>query len=533
MPIESLTASMAGDDTSSTPRDRGDTTPSTIGCGEISKKFFQPVLRQEKRREICLRVQLRGNPTGNLAFVVDTTTADRDIFSINLNSGAVTKIYQNTSFTMCTGLAYNPADGDVYFTQNSASSGSSPNLYKIPSDPGSTLSSGTLVAGDVEGTSAAQLSFDQTDGLAYIRGITSAATTIKQVNLSTGAVSTAVSPAGFTGLSVIFEPLCFCRGTLIRTPSVDVTVENLSAGDMVVTWNGEHRAITWIGVGRVLATWGCRNAATPVIVQKGALADNVPHTDLRVTKGHSFYIDGALIPVEFLINHRSILWDDRAREVSLYHIELESHDVLLANGAPAESYRDDGNRWLFLNANSGWGLPPQQPYAQILTGGPIVDAVWRRLLDRAGPRPGLPLTDDPDLHLLVDGRRVDGRRWQSGRRVYRLPSPPREVRIASRAASPQELGLARDPRMLGVAVQRIAVSQGRRLRVSEAADPTLETGFHDYETADAIRWTLSHRGLVGGHDRTAQHDLLDCRRGIQQRLPRTRQYVADRALTDR
>ena len=44
--------------------------------------------------------------------------------------------------------------------------------------------------------------------------------------------------------------------------------------------------------------------------------------------------------------------------------------MLVANGAPAESYRDDGNRWLFQNANSGWDLPPQQPCAPVLTGGP-------------------------------------------------------------------------------------------------------------------------------------------------------------------
>ena len=98
-----------------------------------------------------------------------------------------------------------------------------------------------------------------------------------------------------------------------------------------------------------------------MIVRKGALADNVPHHDLRVTKGHSLYIDGVLIPVEFLVNHRSILWDDRAQEVTLYHVELATHDVLLANGAPAESYRDDGNRWLFQNANSGWDLPRRSP----------------------------------------------------------------------------------------------------------------------------------------------------------------------------
>jgi hypothetical protein len=64
--------------------------------------------------------------------------------------------------------------------------------------------------------------------------------------------------------------------------------------------------IVWIGTGRVLAVRGRRNAATPVIVRKGALADNVPYYDLRVTKGHAFYVDDVLIPVEFLVNHRSI-----------------------------------------------------------------------------------------------------------------------------------------------------------------------------------------------------------------------------------
>ena len=86
------------------------------------------------------------------------------------------------------------------------------------------------------------------------------------------------------------------------------------------------------------------------------------------------------------MNHRSILWDDRAQEVTVFHLELDAHDVLIANGAAAESYRDDGNRWLFQNANAGWNQPPKAPCAPVVTGGALVDAVWRRLLDRAGPR---------------------------------------------------------------------------------------------------------------------------------------------------
>jgi hypothetical protein len=89
-------------------------------------------------------------------------------------------------------------------------------------------------------------------------------------------------------------------------------------------------------------------------VRKGALAGTVPNRDPRITKGHSLHLDGVLIPAEFLINHRSILWDNTARVETIYHLELDTHDMLLANGAPGESYRDDGNRWLFQNANTGW-----------------------------------------------------------------------------------------------------------------------------------------------------------------------------------
>ena len=283
--------------------------------------------------------------------------------------------------------------------------------------------------------------------------------------------------------------LCFCAGSLIATPDGEVPVERLAVGDLVCTLTGETRPIVWIGIGKVLATRGRRSTATPVIVHKGALADNVLHHDLRVTKGHSFLLDGVLIPVEFLVNHRSIEWDDRAQEVSLYHVELDAHDVMIANGAPAESYRDDGNRWLFKNANSGWDFPPQEPCAPLLTGGPVVDAVWRRLLERAGKRPNMPLTDDPDLRLFVDGVELQPDSQARQTYVFKLPTLPAEIRVLSRAAVPSELGLARDARSLGVALQRIVVHNGTRFQAVEAADVRLTDGFHAFEAGDGIRWT--------------------------------------------
>jgi hypothetical protein len=291
------------------------------------------------------------------------------------------------------------------------------------------------------------------------------------------------------GADVTLAPICYLPGTLIATPLGEMEVERLAPGDMALTLSGEARRIVWVGTGRVLATRGRRSAATPVIVRKGALGDNVPHSDLRVTKAHALYIDGVLVPVEFLVNHRTILWDDHAQEVTIYHIELETHDVLLANGAPAESYRDDGNRWLFQNANSGWDFPPREPCAPVLTGGAVVDAIWRRLLDRAGPRRSLPLTDDADLHLVVDGRRLNAAERAGDVHVFRLTAAPSSLRIVSRSAAPAELGLARDPRSLGVALRRLVVRKGTRFRAIKADDDRLSDGFHAFEVDSGMRWT--------------------------------------------
>ena len=124
---------------------------------------------------------------------------------------------------------------------------------------------------------------------------------------------------------------------------------------MVATLSGAARRIVRIGTGKVLATRGRRTAATPAIVRKNAFADNAPNADLRVTKAHSFYSDSIIIPVEFLVNHCSVLWDNRAYKVTIYRIELETHDVIFANGAPDLHLLIDALR---LNPGEAAGTTP-------------------------------------------------------------------------------------------------------------------------------------------------------------------------------
>ena len=435
--------------------------------------------------------------------------------SLILNSGSVssgtTITFNNAIDTLVIGI-------DNLATIDTPASGTGP--FTAIANP--TLNA-PLIAG-FQGTIAGFVAGDtidvDTNGTATFT-LSGSIVSVIQNGTTTGTLAFATATMAQNALgSVIDVPLslCFLAGTLIRTPTGEVEVEKLVAGDTVLTASGKVRPIAWIGQGKVLATRGRRTAATPVIVRKGALGPNVPHADLRVTKGHSLFVDDVLVPVEFLVNHRSILWDDRAQEVSIYHVELDAHDVLLANGAPAESYRDDGNRWLFQNANSGWDMPPKEPCAPVLTGGPVVDAVWRRLLDACGPRPGLPQTDDPDLHLLADGVRVDGIR--TGDNVsFSLRSVPAELRIVSRSGCPAELGLARDPRELGVAIRRIGLFKGHRAIMVEAEDPRLADGFHAFEPELGHRWTSGDALLP-----PALFDGIDGRVDVQLTLGGTTRY---------
>ncbi|HEV8679293.1 MAG TPA: Hint domain-containing protein [Stellaceae bacterium] len=253
---------------------------------------------------------------------------------------------------------------------------------------------------------------------------------------------------------------CFCRGTQILTEAGEVPVEALAVGDRVKTFSGAMKPICWIGFGRDLVT--AKNPlARPIIVRRGALADEVPRRDLYLTHGHALHFDGVLIPVEHLVNHRSILRDDEARVVEYYHIELADHDVVWADGAPAESYYDAGNRALFHNTRPGSQPGAARPtFAPVLHKGEIVGRVWAALNARAGARGPAGTTDDPDLHLVVAGLRLDPASVADGLYTFAFAAPPSgPLLLASRSAVPSLLGVSRhEHRRLGVAIRQIVLS---------------------------------------------------------------------------
>ncbi len=294
--------------------------------------------------------------------------------------------------------------------------------------------------------------------------------------------------------NIVSEPPCFCRGTRILTERGEVAVEDLAVGDRVRTLSGPLKPIVWIGMGRDLVT-RANKLARPVIVRRGALSDGVPHRDLYLTHGHALFLDsaigGVLIPVENLINHRTILWDERARVIEYYHIELEDHDVVLAEGAPAESYYEASNRALFHDTRPG-SKPGRgkATAAPVLTAGAIVETVWARLFERAGGRVEAGVTTDADLHLLVDGTRLDPAATDGGVYRFAVPRPPTgSLRLCSRSGVPSLLGWNRsDHCRLGVAIERIVLDCAGIEIPFEHDEPQLREG-GCYPTHEGVAWT--------------------------------------------
>ena len=153
---------------------------------------------------------------------------------------------------------------------------------------------------------------------------------------------------------------CFLIGTRLLTSAGEAAIEDLQIGDLVTTEGGEARAIRWIG--RITvdrngdAPW--RTDAMPVRVSKDAFGKGSPHRDLYLSRAHMVYLNGVLIPVGDLINGKTVaLVDVPGDQLVYYHVELETHDVLIAEGAPCESFLTTDRKLLaFDNADEYYAL---------------------------------------------------------------------------------------------------------------------------------------------------------------------------------
>ncbi|MBB2962876.1 Hint domain-containing protein [Methylobacterium sp. R2-1] len=190
-----------------------------------------------------------------------------------------------------------------------------------------------------------------------------------------------------------FQPICFVTGARIRTSRGEVAVEDLQVGDVAVTASGTLRPITWIGHREMTAAGAALPFhQQPVRVRAGAFRQGVPARDLSLSPGHPVLIGaeadgegGMLVPVMCLINGTTIARMP-VETVTYWHVELDAHDILLAEGLPAESYIDGGDRAFFVEGSdhalhnpdfvpAGWNGRCRP----VAVDGPLVEAERARL----------------------------------------------------------------------------------------------------------------------------------------------------------
>jgi hypothetical protein len=268
---------------------------------------------------------------------------------------------------------------------------------------------------------------------------------------------------------------CYAAGTRIATPGHCVPVELLHVGDIVMVRHETEwlpRPVRWVGRFTVdLTRHPQPSVAAPIRVRADAVAPGAPCRDLLLSPNHALLLDGVLLPARTLLNGATITQDPPLGQVTYLHVELDRHGVLLAEGLPAESYLDIGNRGSFAGEPGVRSLHPdlasprnrnEHACAPLVLEGPILAAAHARLLARAEAL-GWQRTTDPALQLLADDAPVplvqlSSRLWRG-----RVPPGSRGLRLLSHSFVPDELDRsAGDRRRLGLAVAELRLG-GRRL----------------------------------------------------------------------
>lgn len=143
---------------------------------------------------------------------------------------------------------------------------------------------------------------------------------------------------------------CFAAGTMIDTPDGPRPVERLQRGQLVDTLDHGPQPLRWIGQMNFSADHVTQDPSLrPVRIEAGALGAGCPQAPLHVSRQHRVMIRGqianrvfgadeALIPAIQLAGLPGIGTQDEARPVRYYHLLLDRHEILLANGAPCESF---------------------------------------------------------------------------------------------------------------------------------------------------------------------------------------------------
>jgi hypothetical protein len=303
---------------------------------------------------------------------------------------------------------------------------------------------------------------------------------IDDAGISTGPRSLGQGQTTVLGSWSSEELPCFLASTGIATTRGEITVEQLAIGDQALTHSGVAQRVKWLGHRSMDCGKHPKPADVwPVRICADAFGPGLPGRDLFLSPEHAVFAEGVLIPVKHLINGATIVQEPRDT-VTYWHVELERHDVILAEGLPCESWLDTGNRAMFANGSvidlhPSFARTAAQAWAQdacapLVEDGPALVAVRQALADRANAL-GLAVTQTPEIEIA-----------EPGQMTLSVAADAEIIRLVSRSDRRGD-----DRRRLGALVRALRID-GEPLALHDAR---LGAGFHEVEVhgIQTVRWT--------------------------------------------
>lgn len=310
-------------------------------------------------------------------------------------------------------------------------------------------------------------------------------------NLTADSFSLGTDSSG--GMTFTDITTCFTPGTRILTETGEVAVEHLAVGDTAILYDGTAAPIIFIGHRRLdLRRHPKPETVCPVRIAAGALADGIPCRDLVVSPDHALLLDGVLVQAKDLVDGIVITQDLSAPAIRYYHVELPTHGILLAEGAPAESYLDTGHRSLFDNTEGVAILHPNlmqirrdaESVAPLCTGGETLAAIRARLHARKLAA-GLSIGVDWHISARAGTKTLTPATNGIGHILFNLPENTETLTLHIPAFIPAAFDPASDDRRrLGVAIADIQIN-GRALPM----ESLVTSGLHPRSPGDPHVWT--------------------------------------------
>lgn len=152
-----------------------------------------------------------------------------------------------------------------------------------------------------------------------------------------------------TYVASALDPLCFGPDVRIETPAGPIAAKNLTVGQLVRVVGGGLLPIRSIDrIEMTSARLGLRPNHRPILLQGGALGNGLPVKDTILSPQHRVAVNGpvlhrmtghdhALVPAKDLLDLHGVSRIDDLSLITYYHIGLDRHELVNANGIEAET----------------------------------------------------------------------------------------------------------------------------------------------------------------------------------------------------